>query len=104
VELSVLAGDGLSVLADAIAAALGTSADHRDRPGITNLRHIALLGNARAALARAHGAVDASGGAIPEEFLLADLMEAAQALQEVTGKRTSDDLLVRIFERFCIGK
>jgi tRNA U34 5-carboxymethylaminomethyl modifying GTPase MnmE/TrmE len=31
-------------------------------------------------------------------------MDAAQSLQEVTGKRTSDDLLARIFERFCIGK
>ena len=31
-------------------------------------------------------------------------MEAAHLLQEVTGKRTSDDLLASIFERFCIGK
>ena len=104
VELSVLAGEGLDVLTDAIAAALGSSTDHRDRPGITNLRHIGLLENARAALTRAHDAVDGSGSATPEEFVLADLMDAVQSFQEVTGKRTSDDLLARIFERFCIGK
>ena len=82
---------------------------------MTNLRHIALLENARAALTRAHLAVGPprlgaslrageSGTAIPEEFVLADLMEAAHLLQEVTGKRTSEDLLASIFERFCIGK
>jgi len=26
------------------------------------------------------------------------------ALEEVTGKRTSEDLLRHIFSRFCIGK
>jgi tRNA U34 5-carboxymethylaminomethyl modifying GTPase MnmE/TrmE len=36
--------------------------------------------------------------------VLADLQEARAALEEVTGKRASDDLLTHIFERFCIGK
>jgi tRNA U34 5-carboxymethylaminomethyl modifying GTPase MnmE/TrmE len=41
---------------------------------------------------------------VSEEFPLLDLQEASAALQEITGKRTSDDLLRHIFERFCIGK
>jgi len=41
---------------------------------------------------------------VSEEFPLLDLQEAAHALQEITGQRTSDDLLRHIFERFCIGK
>jgi len=41
---------------------------------------------------------------VPEEFPLLDLQEAAHALQEITGQRTSDDLLRHIFERFSIGK
>ena len=45
-----------------------------------------------------------AGGALPEEFLLADLQEGLERLQEITGRRTSDDLLRHIFERFCIGK
>jgi tRNA modification GTPase len=60
-----------------------------------------LLERARAAIARAVAALE---GEVPEEFPLVDLQEAAEALQEMTGKRTSDDLLRHIFERFCIGK
>jgi tRNA U34 5-carboxymethylaminomethyl modifying GTPase MnmE/TrmE len=44
------------------------------------------------------------GGPVPEEFVLTDLQDARAALEEVTGKRTSEDLLRHIFSRFCIGK
>ena len=36
--------------------------------------------------------------------MLADLQEARGAFEEITGRRTPDDLLAHIFERFCIGK
>ncbi len=73
----------------------------RDTPTLSNLRHIVLVERAAAALARAADGADA---AAPEELLLADLQDARAALEEVTGKRTADDVLQRIFERFCIGK
>jgi tRNA modification GTPase len=73
-----------------------------DRPGITNLRHIALVERAQSSLGNAWRA--ASNGPAPEEFVLADLQHARAALEEVTGKRTSDELLNHIFSRFCIGK
>ncbi len=38
------------------------------------------------------------------ELLAEDLRLAQQALSEITGKFTSDDLLGRIFSSFCIGK
>jgi tRNA modification GTPase len=38
------------------------------------------------------------------EFLAFDLREALQALGEITGETTPDDLLGRIFSQFCIGK
>ena len=60
-----------------------------------------LLDRARAAIERARTALE---GEVPEEFPLVDLQEAAAALQEITGRRTSDDLLRHIFEKFCIGK
>ena len=50
------------------------------------------------------GAISALEGEIPEEFPLLDLQEAASAMQEITGQRTTDDLLHHIFARFCIGK
>ena len=39
-----------------------------------------------------------------EEFVLADLQDARAALEEISGRRTSDDLIAHIFSRFCIGK
>jgi len=75
-----------------------------DTAGVTNVRHAALLERARAALRRALEAVEAPGGPVAEEFVLTDLQDARAALEEVTGKRTSDDLLRHIFARFCIGK
>ena len=38
------------------------------------------------------------------ELLAEDLRQAQQALSEITGQFTSDDLLGRIFTSFCIGK
>jgi tRNA modification GTPase len=59
---------------------------------------------AHAALGRAREAAAAEGGALPEEFVLADLQEARAALEEVIGRRTSEDVLAHIFSRFCVGK
>ena len=59
---------------------------------------------AREALVRARAAAVASGGSLPEEFVLADLQEARAALEEITGRRAPEDLLEHIFARFCIGK
>ena len=39
-----------------------------------------------------------------EEFVISDLQQAQTALEEITGARSSEDLLQHIFERFCIGK
>ena len=99
--LSATTGAGVVRLIDAIATTLNASEPLRDQPHITNTRHIALLERCRAALVRAIAALE---NEVPEEFPLLDLQEAAQALQEITGQRTSDDLLRHIFERFCIGK
>src|SRR6266511_1367769 len=92
IEISVLTSIGLDQLAHRMGEQLGAATDHRDSPPITNIRHIALVEQARAALARAIGSLDASGGAVPEEFLLTDLQDAAARLQEVTGRRSPEDL------------
>ena len=98
-------GEGLERLRARIRSALeGGTAPARETAAITNVRHTALLERAREALARAGNAVEAPGGPAPEEFVLTDLQDAREALEEVTGKRTSEDLLRHIFSRFCIGK
>ena len=100
-EISATTGAGIDQLIESIAATLNASESRRDQPQITNTRHIVLLERARASIDRATAALD---NEVPEEFPLLDLQEAAHALQEITGQRTSDDLLRHIFARFCIGK
>ena len=99
-------GEGLAGLRHAMGAALGRgpAPTPRDSPAITNVRHAALLERARQALRRASQSVTDPAGPIAEEFVLTDLQDARSALEEVTGKRTSEDVLRHIFSRFCIGK
>ncbi len=104
VEISAATGEGLDALIDRIAAALGAGEARRDDPLVSNVRHIELLQRARDAMQRGTDALSASDNEISEEFVLADLQDAAAALQEITGERTTDDLLAHIFARFCIGK
>jgi tRNA modification GTPase len=103
ISVSATTGAGLDDLRRAIAGALGGEVP-RDRPAITNVRHIALVQRAHDALTRARDAASAAGGALSEEFVLADLQDARAAFEEISGRRTSDDVLAHIFEKFCIGK
>jgi tRNA modification GTPase len=102
-SVSALTGEGLGELRRRIARTLDVD-DLRDRPQITNVRHIALVQRTQDALKRARSAAHSEGGSMSEEFVLADLQEARAALEEVTGRRAPDDLLAHIFSRFCIGK
>jgi tRNA modification GTPase len=43
-------------------------------------------------------------GQLPGEIFAIDLYEAADALGEITGKVSNEDVLEKIFSRFCIGK
>ncbi len=100
VRVSAVTGAGLDDLRRAIIAALDVE-PVRDRPALTNVRHIALVERAHVALTRAAGAARRS---MPEEFVLADLQDARAALEEISGRRASEALLEHIFARFCIGK
>ena len=101
-EVSAETGAGLDALVRAVHDALGTRTLTEDLPLVTNARHVALLDESAASLERAESAL--SGEAMPEEFVLADLHEARQSLEEVVGARDATDLLEHIFSRFCIGK
>jgi tRNA modification GTPase len=68
---------------------------------LTNLRH-------KAALVRSEKALrDASvmlGRAHPPELVAVALSEAREALEEIIGLISNDDILESIFKNFCIGK
>ena len=103
VHVSARTGEGLDTLRTAILRALcGDRKPERETAAISNVRHVALLEDARQHLI---AATEASGAmAAPEEFVLSDLQAARACLDEVVGRRTSDDVLRHIFDRFCIGK
>lgn len=103
IAVSAVEGTGLPDLRRSIALELGLLVSG-DCPEITNTRHLDLLDRAAQGVSRALDAVERAGGALSEEFVLADLQDARVSLEEVTGRRTSSDLLEHIFERFCIGK
>jgi len=94
-------GTGLEMLRQRVVAALSSERPAEDTPAVTNLRHVTLLAEARAALLRAEASARA---AAPEEFVAADVTQARGYLEEITGRRTADDTLDAIFSRFCIGK
>ncbi|NQU43189.1 tRNA uridine-5-carboxymethylaminomethyl(34) synthesis GTPase MnmE, partial [bacterium] len=67
----------------------------------TNLRHEECLRRALAALSQ--GAASHREGAAGE-LVMVDLYESLEALGEIVGLSVSDEILSRIFSRFCIGK
>lgn len=68
---------------------------------VTNVRHSGALERAAASLREALVSTERQ---VEPEFVAVDLREAGNALGEITGAITSDELLDRIFSEFCIGK
>jgi tRNA modification GTPase len=101
IDVSALTGEGLGKLREALLRVTVGEDPSRDTPAVTNLRHAEILRRAGDAAGRAR---HAAAQALSEEFVLADVHEARQRLEEITGRRTADDLLHAIFAKFCIGK
>jgi tRNA modification GTPase len=99
-RVSALSGEGIDALCEALLDAAGAGPG-RDVPAVTNLRHVELLERARRALDRAR---ELAARGLPEELVLEDLGDARACLEDVTGRRTPDEVLERIFSSFCIGK
>ncbi|MGF1635166.1 MAG: GTPase, partial [Phycisphaerae bacterium] len=96
--VSAVTGEGLMRLREAIGALAFTRGWAGERLAL-NGRHVEAIGRSRDALARAAALV----GAGPE-LLAVELRLALDALGDVLGQMTPDDVLGRIFARFCIGK
>jgi tRNA modification GTPase len=100
VNLSAKYGDGVDQLRDKIRQLAGY-----DNPGegafTARRRHVEAIDRAAAHFANGRRALDESQAG---ELLAEELRLAQQALAEITGEFSSDDLLGRIFSEFCIGK
>ena len=68
---------------------------------ISNLRHILPLKEAQKLIAEA---LDSLDNKLSLEFIAQDIKEALAHLDDILGKRFSEDLLEKIFSEFCIGK
>jgi tRNA modification GTPase len=102
VAVSALRGDGLPELRGALGELLGVGQPEGALgETVCNQRHAEALERARTALGRAAAAAHA---ALPGEIVALELRDALAALGEVTGHSVSEDLLDRIFSRFCVGK
>ena len=74
---------------------------HSDSVLISNMRHYEALCRAGEALQGVQQGLEAG---LSGELLTPDLHDALDALGEITGQVSSQEVLNTIFERFCIGK
>lgn len=68
---------------------------------VTNMRHYEALKNALAAITRVSEGMESG---LSSDFLAQDIRECMHYLGEITGQISTDDILVNIFSKFCIGK
>ena len=102
IRISAKYGDGLDRLTAALRdLVLATPAEESPEAMIVHLHHKTALEKAAAGLARAREGLLA---ARPPELVALELREALNALGEITGKTTSEEVLDRIFANFCVGK
>ena len=99
--LSARTGAGLDALRQALLARAGWQAA-TEGVFIARKRHLLALQRTQAHLAAAHE--QAAVGDTALELFAEELRLAHDALSEITGAFSSDDLLGEIFGNFCIGK
>lgn len=100
VTVSSLTGEGLDKLEQAVAALFPTG----ETPAgltLTNTRQAEAVERAEKAIA---GAQEALQSGLTPDAVLTDVESALNALGELTGRTLREDLVGRIFERFCVGK
>ncbi len=102
VSISAKEGTGLEELKEAIVGLiLKGGVPQHERPCITKARHKDALIKARDFLGDLSNSLREG---LSPEFLSLDLRAAINAIGEITGQTTTEDILNKIFEEFCIGK
>lgn len=102
VIISAKTGEGLFELRRRVASVIESKGESLgEGPALTRERHVAHLKEMTESVDRALAAL-ADG--MSREFIAADLAEAKEAIEELTGKSFDDQVLEKIFSEFCIGK
>ena len=103
VALSAREGTGLDCLANAVSDFFSSRSggEGHETTMLSDRRHREALLLARNALQRFSYALAQEH---PAEFAALELREALQGFGLITGETTPEDVLEKIFTRFCIGK
>jgi tRNA modification GTPase len=100
--VSVKENTGFDALIDAIKTLFfsGQTATADDAL-LGNTRHKNALYQAKEAMERCLVTI---GTRMPEDFISMDLQDASRALGEITGDVADEEIIDRIFTKFCLGK
>lgn len=102
IKISALKGNGVKELEERIKKMiLDNEGSGIEEKIIVNTRHKNILKQIRNMLQKARKAMENN---LSEEFPSSDLRIAYDLIGEITGETARDDILDRVFSRFCIGK
>ncbi|MDE0317483.1 MAG: tRNA uridine-5-carboxymethylaminomethyl(34) synthesis GTPase MnmE [Candidatus Poribacteria bacterium] len=102
VQTAITEDKGIDVLKTAIREELlGEEFNIGESPIVTNTRHQDALSRAQEAL---DDVITSLENEMPPDLVSVDLRISLDALGDIVGKTTTEDILDRIFSQFCVGK
>ncbi|MGB1050909.1 MAG: tRNA uridine-5-carboxymethylaminomethyl(34) synthesis GTPase MnmE [Chitinophagales bacterium] len=101
VSLTQNTEEGISLIQDKITAVLEGLGDIHSDVILTNSRHVYSLQEALASMEKVEQALQVG---LTGDLLSSDIQQSLNALGNITGEVTNDEVLGYIFSKFCIGK
>lgn len=102
IRASVKNGEGLEELEREIESMVyGGQVKQEESLLVTNVRHMELLEEAKAAIGDAREMAEKSEAL---DFIEMDVRRCWELLGEIIGESVTDDIIDKVFERFCLGK
>ena len=100
-QLSSVTGEGLEALEEAVSALFPAGEAAQTGSLLTDQRQEEAARRAAEAISRA---MEALASGMTPDAVLTDAEEALDALGELTGRTAREEIVSRIFSRFCVGK
>jgi len=101
-KISIMNEEGIEAVENEIAKLVyHGDIKSKENDFITNIRHISALKKAKESIKAAIAATDT---AIGYDFIEVDIKDAYDYLGEITGETLGEDVIDKIFSKFCLGK
>jgi tRNA modification GTPase len=100
-HLSARSGEGMDRLYEALLRTVDVGSFETDETIVTNMRHYEALERSRLSLQRVQEGLETN---LSGELVAMDIHDILDALGEITGELSSQEVLNNIFKHFCIGK